>query len=384
MRIAVIHSFYSSRTVSGENIVVQGQIAALKNKGHAVELFARYTDREEQRRTYGLRSTLRVITGYGFNFKRELKHFDPDLILVHNLFPNISTRWLERVKVNRIVFLHNFRPWCSNGFMLRNGKSCQKCLRNPLWGSFYRCANGSFARSLVQSFGQVFNYNLKRLEKSGAKIVAVSKYSQNKISEFSNLRDVGVLSNFISFKGNSDLSGSDDQGFPNKKFVWAGRISTEKGLADLLDIWPTAYSLDIFGTGPDLAGLKEIHGGKTNISFKGSINNDKLMAELPKYTGFVNSSTWSEFAPMSIIEALSIGLPIVFPNGISLGELLTNFNAGEAFVLRDSESLRKSLERLSDLKEHEKYVESALRLFTIEFSFEGWYEKLLSINASMK
>jgi len=92
VRIAVIHSFYSSRTVSGENIVVKGQIEALKSKGHEVELFARYTDLEEQNLTYGLRSALRVITGLGFNFKKEIEKFDPELILVHNLFPNISTR----------------------------------------------------------------------------------------------------------------------------------------------------------------------------------------------------------------------------------------------------------------------------------------------------
>lgn len=384
MRIAVIHSFYSSRTVSGENVVVMGQIEALKSKGHEVELFARYTDLEERKRFHGLRSGLRVISGFGLNFKNELKIFVPDLVLVHNLFPNISTRWLEKIPAKRIVFLHNFRPWCSNGFMLRNGKNCQKCLSNPFWGTFYRCANGSLTRSFIQSLGQIFNYNLKRLEKSGARIVAVSKFTQNQINEFSDLKDVGVLSNFISLAGTSHSKTVSEGEFPVKDFVWAGRVSKEKGLAELLDIWPSAYALDIFGSGPDFARLEELHGGKANISFKGSISNPKLKAELPGYLGLVNSSTWSEFAPMTIIEALSIGLPIVFPHGISLAEELMKFKAGQGFILNDSESLRNSLEQISDVSQHPKYVEAAFRLFKEEFSFEGWYEKLLSISAVTK
>jgi glycosyltransferase involved in cell wall biosynthesis len=86
---------------------------------------------------------------------------------------------------------------------------------------------------------------------------------------------------------------------------------------------------------------------------------------------------------MTIIEALAIGLPIVFPIGISLGELLTKFGAGEGYNLKDSDSLKKSLERTSDPSRHKKYKEAALQLFREEFSFEGWHEKLLSISASI-
>jgi len=383
VRIAVIHSFYSSQTVSGENIVVKGQIEALKSRGHEVELFARYTDLEEQNRTFGLRSAFRVITGLGFNFKKEIRRFEPDLVLVHNLFPNISTRWLENITAKRIIFLHNFRPWCSNGFMLRDGKSCQKCLRNSLWGSIYKCANGSLLRSVIQSLGQVFNYNLKRLEKSGAKIVAVSKFSQDQIIEFSNLDDVGVLSNFVSLPDSPFHSNGGKRAVSETKFVWAGRISTEKGLEELLNIWPSAYTLDIFGTGPNLARLEKLHGEKINISFKGTISNDNFRTQLARYQGFVNSSTWSEFGPMTIIEALSSGLPIVFPHGLPLGVLITTYKAGIAYSLENSKSLEFALLNTSSVELCEEYQRAASELFKKEFSVEGWYEKLLEISASL-
>jgi glycosyltransferase involved in cell wall biosynthesis len=359
--------------------VVKGQIEALESRGHEVKLFARYTDLEEQGRTYGLRSAFRVITGFGFNFKKEIGQFAPDLIIVHNLFPNISTRWLEDVTAKRIIFLHNFRPWCSNGFMLRGGKSCQKCLKNPLWGSIYRCANGSFLRSFIQSLGQVFNYHLKRLENSGAKIVTVSNMTKQKISEFSNLENVGALSNFISMPNNSNSFINNKGAELGEKFVWAGRISPEKGLEELLNIWPSTFALDIFGVGSDLLRLRKIHGGKKSISFKGAISNEDLRAELPHYRGYVNSSTWTEFGPMTIIEALSAGLPIIFPIGLSLGELISDYGAGNSYALNNSKSLELSLLKISDSELYEGYRQAAINLYEQEFSAEGWYIKLMNI-----
>jgi glycosyltransferase involved in cell wall biosynthesis len=379
VKIAVIHSFYSSRTVSGENVVVNGQIDALRSKGHEVQLFAKYTDIEEKSPTHAIRSAFRVITGFGFNYRKHLELYSPDLILVHNLFPNISTRWLEKISSRRIVFLHNFRPWCSNGFMLREGKSCEKCLRSPIWGSLYRCAGGNFTRSLIQSLGQVLNNYLPRLERSGATIVAVSKSTQEKISTFNNVANVGVLSNFVSptdriatFDQTKNTSDPDG-------FVWAGRISAEKGLRELLEIWPPEYNIDIFGSGPDLSNLAKLHSYKSNITFMGSIPNENFKVVLPNYRGFVNSSTWSEFAPMTIIEALSKGLPIIFPRGLSLGETLSSYNAGAEYVLGDPKTLEHALFQVADPSKYKDYQESVHSLFIEEFSADGWYKKLMLI-----
>jgi len=218
---------------------------------------------------------------------------------------------------------------------------------------------------------------------SGAKIVAVSKFTQDQINAFSNLENVGVLTNFISLPDKPVQTREECRALSNLKFVWAGRISTEKGLAELLKIWPSAYALDIFGAGPDLARLEKLHGEKKNISFKGTISNLDLRIELPKYLAFVNSSTWSEFAPMTIIEALSCGLPIVFPHGLSLGTLIKNYKAGTDYSLDNSQSLEISLINISNLELREDYTRAANELFKKEFSAIGWYENLLGIMASI-
>ena len=379
MRIAIVHSFYSSSAVSGENVVVRGQIETLKDYGHEVELFARYTDIEQMQPLYRLRSAFRVVTGMGFNPKKNLEKFNPDLVLIHNLFPNISSRWLEKVTARRIIFVHNFRPWCSNGMILRGGKHCQKCIKHRIWGAIFRCADGSVLRSVIQAMGQVFNNYLTRLEKSGATVVAVSDGTQRKINEFDTLTRVGVLSNFLYIQKNTPKKKISENFSISNKFVWSGRISREKGLAELLGIWPENFCLDIFGDGPVLEELINAHGLKENISFHGTIPTEILRVKLSQYLGFVNSSTWLETGPMTVIEALSVGLPIVFPTSLPIGRTITAHQAGMSYSLRDSNSLVIALTEIADPISRISYTQSSSKLFLSQFSAEKWHKSLMEV-----
>ena len=95
MRIAVVHSFYSSSQPSGENRVVEDQVALLRDAGHEVLLVARHTDEESERSLYAVRAAGWVATGRGGDPTAQLRAFAPDIVHVHNLFPNIGTRWMK-------------------------------------------------------------------------------------------------------------------------------------------------------------------------------------------------------------------------------------------------------------------------------------------------
>src|SRR2546421_567820 len=89
-RIAVVHSFYTSQVPSGENAVVAAQVESLRNNGLDVELFATATDEVAGQRWNPARSAARVATGHGRSPGRALRDFQPDVVHVHNLFPNWS------------------------------------------------------------------------------------------------------------------------------------------------------------------------------------------------------------------------------------------------------------------------------------------------------
>ncbi len=127
MRIALVHSFYRSDAPSGENVVVMLQAEALRTAGHEVLLVSRHTDEEMRSRLYDVRSAVRVATGVGPDPTAQLRRFRPDVVHVHNLFPNFGERLLASWEGPLVATLHNFRPVCANALLFREGQVCTKC-----------------------------------------------------------------------------------------------------------------------------------------------------------------------------------------------------------------------------------------------------------------
>jgi hypothetical protein len=158
LRIAVVHSFYSSRQPSGENIVVDLQVDALRRAGHSVEVIARSTDELEQAASYPLRAGWRAATGLGDSPLAEVRAFSPDIVHVHNLFPNLGRRWAKHVGAPVVATLHNYRPICPGSTLFRDGHACTLC---PDSGSAhhavrYSCFKDSRAQTLPVALGTRF------------------------------------------------------------------------------------------------------------------------------------------------------------------------------------------------------------------------------------
>ena len=151
----------------------------------------------------------------------------------------------------------------------------------------------------------------------------------------------------------------------NKKVIAAGRISPVKGFGEMIESWALIYKenpdwqLHLYGD--DYLGTKgklelQINnlGLKDAVVFKGSVDN--LTEKMADYSLYAMTSE-TECFPMVLLEAMSVGLPIVSydcPNGprniIKDGEdgLLvphhrTDRFAEEMLKLMNNESLRKQL-----------------------------------------
>src|SRR5262249_45510078 len=133
IRIAIVHSFYSSRQPSGENGVVESEVAALRAAGHDVRLFAARTDDLERDRLYPGKAAARGASGRGASPLTAVERFGPDVVHVHNLFPNIARRWVAGLRRPLVTTLHNFRPLCVNGLLYRDGHVCTLCPDGQRW-----------------------------------------------------------------------------------------------------------------------------------------------------------------------------------------------------------------------------------------------------------
>src|SRR4051794_27235843 len=115
------------RAPSGENVVVDLQVDALRTAGYDVRVFSQRQEEAESQSLYPLRAAARVATGRGLDPTSALRDFDPDVVHVHNLFPNFGRSWVRKFSDRLVATLHNYRPLCAAATLFRGGRHCTLC-----------------------------------------------------------------------------------------------------------------------------------------------------------------------------------------------------------------------------------------------------------------
>lgn len=328
LRIAVVHSYYSSRQPSGENVVVDLQIEALRRAGHAVEVIARRTDDLESR-TYPVTAALRVASGRGASPRGGIEAFGPDIVHVHNLFPNFGRRWALRPGPPIVATLHNYRPMCPAGTLFRDGASCTLCpddadARHAVVHSCYKdskLATWPVARStrfaedpLLTAASRIFTLNDDMRERYAAIGVPADK--------------LVTVPNFVPDPG---PGGAHDGGY----WLYVGRLSPEKGILQLLKQWPEELRLKVAGSGPLEAEVGATAG--TSVELLGQVTGDRVRDLLAGAKGLVFPSLWPEGLPTVYLEALAAGTPVLASPESVVGRLVAEQGTGlvQRGVLQD-------------------------------------------------
>jgi glycosyltransferase involved in cell wall biosynthesis len=307
MRVAFVHSFYSSRQPSGENLVVESEVGALRRAGHEVALFAAKTDDLENSALYKSRAALRVATGLGASPIQAIRAFAPDIVHVHNLFPNYGRAWVDAVDVPLVATLHNYRPLCANGVLFRDGHVCTLCPDGASWsGVRYGCYRGSRLATLPLSFSNRAGPARDRLLARAARVIFLSDRQLEIYRRAGFGAETAVVwPNFLSREldpGPGMTTG------PPRHWLYAGRLSVEKGIRELIQSWPMAFHLKIAGDGPQMAELRAAARGKP-IEFVGALPRHLVVKEMTTSVGLVFPSIAIEGFPLVYIEALACGLP---------------------------------------------------------------------------
>ncbi|HEY6795145.1 MAG TPA: glycosyltransferase, partial [Kineosporiaceae bacterium] len=233
MRVCVVHSYYSSSQPSGENTVVDLQVRTLRRLGHEVHLIAYRTDDLSRSRTYPLTSATRVATGRGGSPLRQLERLAPDVVHVHNLFPNVGAGWLTACPYPLVMTLHNFRSVCAAATLYRDGHSCRECLdQGPHRSVVHGCYRGSRTATVPLWLGT-------RVPRRDALLTApdilitLSAQARAIYEPLVGQKPVECLPNPVESATQAQLTLPDDA-----CWLYAGRLTPEKGVLDLLAAWP--------------------------------------------------------------------------------------------------------------------------------------------------
>ncbi|MFD0820266.1 glycosyltransferase, partial [Micromonospora zhanjiangensis] len=235
MKVVVAHNRYREAQPSGENTIVDLEIAQLTAAGVEVLPFLRSSD-EIPALPATAKALLPISPIWAPQAQRDLGRLlaehRPDVVHLHNPYPLISpwvVRTAHRHGVPVVQTVHNYRQVCSSGVYFRDGRICTDC-RGRAFGLpavVHRCYRGSRAQSALMATTLAVHRPTWR---------SVDRYIALTSAIADHLRDYGIPADRITVKPNA----VPDPGPPaplGDGFLFFGRLSPEKGLDLLLDAW---------------------------------------------------------------------------------------------------------------------------------------------------
>lgn len=370
MKILVVHSFYRQSEPSGENVAVRQMAAALRSGGsEVVELF-RFTDKECKKPLFGVRTAVSALTGLDWGRASKAVDLEEiDVINVHNVSPNFGTKWLVRTHKPVVTTVHNYRFTCANGLLFREGGQCRQCVGVfPLAAIRHGCYQKSSVKTAPVAVGPTGRGVAFPVIAASNIVVAQTRQVRDVLVE------TGVPPERVveipGFVEDQNREASPPPSTP--KYVFIGRNSPEKGLRELLDIWPVGKRLDVFGT-VDIGLVRE--GDARPIEFRGAMSRERVRHLLPNYTALIFPGLALEGAvPLVVREAMEAGVPVIALAGSSAAEFVVETRAGAVYRTRDDLSLA-----LLAVEQESLFLRRlSRRVFVSTLSKDAWLSKMTS------
>lgn len=189
---------------------------------------------------------------------------------------------------------------------------------------------------------------LKKIFLSKISLGFVSGESQARL-----LKNLGYKSKIIKTKGvgifNYNKLEINREIVKVKKFLYVGRLSSEKNLEQIIKVFNgmSELELNIVGYGPLEKELKKI--ASNNINFLGKINNEELSKVYQKNDVFILPSK-SEAWGLVVEEALYNGLPVILSNKVGCcTEVIENGKHGYIYDINSEKELIQSIKECQNL-----------------------------------
>lgn len=164
------------------------------------------------------------------------------------------------------------------------------------------------------------------------------------------------------------------------QFVFAGRLDELKGVDILFEAWKrmgeTAPKLVVCGTGPMEEWCKSFaKNNRVNIELRGLIPNTEVRKLIANSKALVLPIQWCEGFPMSIVEAFSVGTPVVCSDLGNVGSIVEEGVTGCKFRSDSVDGLMLAVDWCQGLHK------STLREYQTKYTSEKNYKTLIDIYA---
>lgn len=392
-RILLVNKFYYRR--GGDCVYVLALERLLRGHGHDVAVWSmHHPDNEPSEydnlfasevrfdgtvasRMKGMARTMGYV-GVKRAFADMLDRFRPDVVHLNNIHSYLSPVIAEiaaRRGIKVVWTLHDYKLICPSYSCICHGKVCEDCFTDRTAVVRRRCMKGSLAASAAALI-EALKWNRRRLTESVDSFICPSRFMYAKMLEGGFPADkLAVIANFVSCDDAGILPVCGDA-VREDYCCYVGRLSPEKGVVRLLEVVSRMRCrLHLIGGGPLADTLRERYASYDNIRFFGNCDATEVARQLSHAKFSIMPSECYENCPLSVIESLCAGTPVVGAKTGGIPELIGEgdglcFNPGDETAL--SEAVTEAYARHWD-------YDAIARRAVARFSAEKHYNSLTHI-----
>lgn len=287
---------------------------------------------------------------YNRKAKKELEKLldilDPNttVIHVHGWMKALSSSVFSAItkkKFKFVVTFHDYFSMCPNGGFF-NYKKNEICKLKPLsWKCIKcNCDSRNYLFKIYRVIRQFVQNKLVKINKKIKYVISISNFSYNILKDsLSEEVIVRKIENPIEI----DLQSKRIHAEKNNNYLYVGRVSKEKGVNIFCEAI-TKLNLQgvVVGDGNQRDILKKKY---PNISFVGWKSKEDVIKYMKESRILVFPSKWYEGAPLTTLEANSIGLPCISSNCCAAIENINNEKNGLVFDIDNQKDLIEKLEK---------------------------------------
>ena len=364
----------------------------LKWKENNPSPYSKYFPESKGTRTGPLRQVKNMVN-YFYHFeaakKLELLIRDekPDIAHVHLMWGQITPSIFPVLKRHHIPILftvHDYRIVCpAYTFRDGSGRICEDCKGKYFYKCFtHTCCKGSKVMSAVMAAEQYFRNAFFNPAKYIDGFLYVSNFARDIQEKY--MPAVKNTPNITLYNFSTSIVEAAKAMPKERYFLFFGRLSYEKGVRTLLEAFrnlPDCH-LKVVGTGPKEEGLKEfVHTfDMKNVEFLGYKRGKELQNLVAGAYFVIVPSEWYENNPMTIIEAYSVGTPVIGAKIGGIPEIVVEGETGYQFVSGDSQDLKDKVVLAAGLQadDYTRLSTGTLKFAHENLSLESYYPRLIA------
>ena len=312
-----------------------------------------------------------------------LEDFQPDVVHLNNFNYQLTPSVILEVEAWRkqtgrscrmIYTAHDYQLVCPNHMLYRpeEGRTCEACIGGHYESCMkHHCIHGSRARSALGMLEAKY-WNGRNTYALIDRIICCSAFMKEKLDTNLIFRDKTVaLHNFVA----DDLPQAREK---RPYVLYFGRFAAEKGMDMLLAACRELPEVQFV-----FAGSGSMEGelaGAPNVKYVGFQQGDALKKLIAEARFTVYPSVWYENCPLSVMESIASGTPVIGARIGGIPELIEDGKTGLLFESGNVQELTKQIRRLWDDAALRASCEAACRAQHFDTA-EEYARKLLTYYA---